>query len=196
MELQHLAEVSRNEAIVFGHRLNARIGPRQGLRARGRRRDPPGPRLTPAAEADRRPIDKSSLMTPSPSSASGSSANLIRASHKGAWCRAQTTSGRRQCANSGHSPTGWRTGPIDPSLPFLIGPGTEGMRRVLPFKMRLPSGRSPPFATVCVGSDERVLWADLCRSRAMLEGRCPAQSCPPRGPKVTAGSRGSCRESL
>src|SRR5882757_7136349 len=35
------------------------------------------------------------------------------------------------------------------------------------------------------------LWADLCRSGAMLEGGCPAQSCRPRCLKVTAGPRGS-----
>jgi hypothetical protein len=31
-------------------------------------------------------------------------------------------------ANSNHSRRPWRAGHIDPSLPFLIGPGTEGMR--------------------------------------------------------------------
>ena len=28
--------------------------------------------------------------------------------------------------------------------------------------------------------DQRPQWADLCRSRAMMEGRCGAQSCRPR----------------
>jgi hypothetical protein len=27
----------------------------------------------------------------------------------------------RECANSGHSPTAWPTGKIDPVLPFKIG---------------------------------------------------------------------------
>ena len=38
--------------------------------------------LAPAVEADRRPIDQSGLNTPGPSSASGSSANLVCASHE------------------------------------------------------------------------------------------------------------------
>jgi len=50
-------------------------------------------------------------------------------------------------------------------------------RRSSGLEARLPKAGCPPFATVRWGSDEYVLWADLCRSRAMLEGRCPAQSC-------------------
>ena len=39
--------------------------------------------------------------------------------------------------------------------------------------------------------DQCLLRADLCRSRATLEGSCPAQTCRPRRLKMTAGSRGS-----
>jgi hypothetical protein len=35
----------------------------------------------------------------------------------------------------------------------------------------------------------RLNWADLCRSRAMLEGRIGQATCRPRRLKVTAGSR-------
>ena len=38
------------------------------------------------------------------------------------------------------------------------------------------------------------LWADLCRSRVMLEGECPAQSCRSRRPKLTGKSRDPRRE--
>ena len=37
---------------------------------------------------------------------------------------------RQGCANNGHSPTAWRTGQIDPLLPFLVALGTEGMRTI------------------------------------------------------------------
>jgi hypothetical protein len=64
---------------------------------------------THAVEADRRPVVYSSPITPSPSSASGFSANPIRAARKGGCCRAKATSGRRQCAKSGRCRTVWRT---------------------------------------------------------------------------------------
>ena len=38
---------------------------------------------------------------------------------------------------------------------------------------------NPPFAMFCGRLDRCLLWAELCRSRAMLEGRCRVQTCRP-----------------
>jgi hypothetical protein len=35
--------------------------------------------------------------------------------------------------------------------------------------------------------DQRPVRADLCRSRAMLEGKCPVQTCRPRRLKIMMG---------
>jgi hypothetical protein len=55
-------------------------------------------------------------------------------------------------------------------------------------RQRLPPGKRLSESS---GRPECRRRADLCSSRAMLEGRCPARTCCPRRLKMMAGSRGS-----
>jgi hypothetical protein len=81
-------------------------------------------------------------------------------------------SGRPLRANSGHSPTAWRTGQIDPRCRSWCSPGTEGMRQ------------------------ERALEDDVRRRRNLLLGRVLIKRLPVdvrSGPNSAARSLGSCR---
>jgi hypothetical protein len=42
--------------------------------------------------------------------------------------RFETSLKRLKCANTGHSPTAWRTCQIDPKRAFPVATGTEGIR--------------------------------------------------------------------
>jgi hypothetical protein len=53
----------------------------------------------------------------------------------------------------------------------------------------VPDGWCRRIADVADRDLGRLNWADLCRSRAMLEGRIGQDTCRPRRLKVTAGSR-------
>ena len=67
-----------------------------------------------------------------------------------------------------------------------LGEGHDGLILTVPQSDAVAEAIREVSARVPV-----VIAADLCRSRAMREGRCRAQSCRPRRPKVTAGSHGS-----
>jgi len=69
--------------------------------------------------------------------------------------------GRPECAKTGHSPTAWRTGQIDPERPFEVGP-TNG--RYAPHCGRRPNATDAPGPTVPKAASERV--------RSTRTGRC------------------------
>jgi hypothetical protein len=82
------------------------------------------------------------------------------------WVRAQTTQSK-------------------PSQRIGVASGVDQLENLTRDRRFLLAGARP-----APPGDEPPLWADLCRSGAMLEGRCRAQSYRLRRLKMKAGSRG------
>jgi hypothetical protein len=80
------------------------------------------------------------------------------------------------------APSQWPREALGRLNPTATPPGNGGY-------LRGADGRSRRIADVADHDLGRLNWADLCRSRAMLEGRIGQDTCRPRRLKVTAGSR-------